>query len=111
MSEFIVILNTCANRDEAARIAHALVEARLAACVAITPTVQSVYRWKGSVEESTECGLTIKTRAELFPHVRDELTRLHSYEVPEILALPVLDGNTDYLTWIKNETALPSERL
>lgn len=107
MTGRIVVLSTCSSAEEAARIARHLVDSRLAACVAITPGVRSIYRWKDAVEDATEHALTIKTRAELFPQLRDELRRIHSYETPEIVALPIVDGLDAYLQWIDDETTPP----
>jgi periplasmic divalent cation tolerance protein len=103
MTDKIVILSTCATADEATRIARALVEKRLAACVNIGSPVQSVYRWKGAIEEASEIPLTVKSTRELFPRVRAEIERLHSYEVPEIIALPIVDGAEGYLRWLDRE--------
>lgn len=107
MTGRIIVLSTCASTEEAERIARHLVDSRLAACVAITPAVRSIYRWQGSIEDAAECALTIKTRADLFPQLRDEILRIHSYETPEIIALPIVDGLDAYLHWIDAETAPP----
>jgi periplasmic divalent cation tolerance protein len=95
-----LVLTTTASLEEARKIAHALVESRMAACVNITPKIESVYRWEGQVEEAQEYQLLIKTTAELFPAVRDAIQQLHSYEVPECIALSVDDGSEAYLKWI-----------
>jgi periplasmic divalent cation tolerance protein len=100
MTDKIVVLSTCATEDEADRIARALVEARTAACVNIVPGVRSVYRWQGAVESSAECLLVIKSSRERFDELRVAIERLHSYEVPEVVALPVVDGAPNYLNWI-----------
>jgi len=100
MTDKIVVFTTCGSAGEAARIARALVESRLAACVAVTPKVRSVYHWRGALEESTEWALTIKTRRDLFAPLSEQIRRLHSYETPELLALPVVDGSADYLRWM-----------
>lgn len=104
MSKAILVLTMCGSEEEARRVALALVEARLAACVGIAPGVRSVYRWKGAVEEATEWGLTIKTRAGLYPQVEAAVLASHSYEVPEILAIPVTAGLPAYLQWVEEET-------
>lgn len=93
--------------EEARRIADRLVETRLAACAAITPKVLSIYRWKGAIESSEEWGLTIKTRRDLFEALCVEIRKLHSYEVPEILALPIIAGSEDYLNWLDAALAQP----
>jgi len=105
MTDKIVVLTTCESEDEAGRIAHSLVEKRIAACVNILPSARSVYRWKGSVENAREVVLLIKTRRDIFDALRAELSKIHSYEVPEVIALPVVDGSESYLGWIDRELA------
>jgi periplasmic divalent cation tolerance protein len=105
MTDKIVVLSTCASPEEAERIARALVGARLAACVNIVPGVRSIYRWKGAVEDAGEWLLLIKTRRDLAGPLGAELARLHSYEVPECIALPVVAGLDAYLGWIGAETS------
>jgi periplasmic divalent cation tolerance protein len=101
----IVVLVTCGTAKEARRIAHALVERRLAACVNLfSVPVHSIYRWKGKVESATEFLLTIKTWLKRFGAVAAEVKRLHSYDVPEIIALPISAGSQKYLEWISEET-------
>jgi periplasmic divalent cation tolerance protein len=100
MTDKIVVLCACGSPDEAIRIARALVEARLAACVNRMPGAKSVYRWNGQVEEAEETLLLIKSSRNLFPELREELSRLHSYDVPEIVALPIVDGSERYLNWL-----------
>src|SRR4051812_49255634 len=101
MTDKIVILCTCASAEEAERIARALLDARLAACVNVVPGARSFYRWKGAIEESSEFLLIVKSSRPLFPALRDALGKLHSYEVPEIVALPILDGAPNYLRWLE----------
>jgi periplasmic divalent cation tolerance protein len=103
MTDKIVVLTTCSSEEEARRVALRLVEARLAACAAVTPGVTSFYHWKGSLEESREWSLTLKTSRDRFDALVRELQRIHSYEVPEIVALPILDGSHAYLEWIDRE--------
>jgi len=103
MTEQMVVLSTAGSEEEASRLARLLVEDRLAACVAVTPGVKSVYRWGGRMEESQEWALTIKTSRALLPALMARLKSAHSYQVPEILALTVEDGNPDYLDWMKME--------
>ncbi|MGE5486235.1 MAG: divalent-cation tolerance protein CutA [bacterium] len=105
MTEKIVVFTTCGSEEEARKVAHGLVEGRLAACVNIAPGLRSVYRWKGTVEEAGEWLLVIKTRRDLFTEVREAIARLHSYELPECIALPVVDGSEAYLAWIDSETS------
>jgi periplasmic divalent cation tolerance protein len=102
MSDFQIVLSTCAHREEAERIAHRLVELQLAACVNILPGVQSIYRWQGNVESAAEVLMVIKTRADLVPEVELTIAGLHSYEVPEFLVLPVFGGSHAYLAWLRD---------
>jgi periplasmic divalent cation tolerance protein len=103
MSDKIVVLSTCGSPREAQRLAHALVEKRLAACVNIVSGVRSVYRWKDAIEDEEEVLLVIKTSRPLFEELRNEILRLHSYEVPEVIALEVVDGSEGYLAWLDRE--------
>jgi len=96
----IVILITCASKEEAEKIANALVETKLAACVNIAGGVNSVFRWQGKLDKAEEILLIAKTQENKLAAVIDKVKSLHSYEVPEIIALPVVGGNTDYLKWI-----------
>jgi periplasmic divalent cation tolerance protein len=101
MTDKIVVLVTCGSAKEARKIARAMVEQRLAACANILSSpVQSVYRWKGSAESAKEFLLLIKTTKARFPKLKAEVKRLHTYDLPEIIALPVATGATDYLAWI-----------
>lgn len=95
-----LLLSTTSSREEAHAIARALVEGRLAACVNIVGPIESVYRWKGEIEQSQEFLMLIKTTAERFNAVRERLRELHSYEVPELIQLPIENGLPDYLNWI-----------
>ena len=108
MTDKIVVLSTCASNEEAGRIARELIAKRLAACVNIVAGVRSVYRWKGEITEESEVLLVIKSSRELFSKLRAELEQLHSYEVPEAIALPLVDGAANYLNWI--EESLRDER-
>jgi periplasmic divalent cation tolerance protein len=99
----LVVLVTTPSAD-AARIARALVEQGVAACVNQVGGIASVYRWQGAVEESVETLLVIKTRAERYPALEAAVRALHPYEVPEIIALPVAHGATNYLQWITEST-------
>ena len=100
MTDKIVVLSSCANSDEAARIARSLIEGQLAACVNIAPGVRSIYRWKGNVEDASELLLFIKTSRSLLGAVQAEIERLHSYDLPETIALQVVDGSERYLEWL-----------
>ena len=101
---YLVVFITTSSYDEARKIADALVSQRKAACVNIVPKVNSLFRWKGKIEEAEESLMVVKTRAELFPDVASTVKSIHSYEVPEIIALPIVEGNADYLSWLKEET-------
>jgi periplasmic divalent cation tolerance protein len=101
MTDKIVVLNTCASEAEAERLARLLVEQRLAACVSVVPRLRSFYRWKGAVEQSEEWLLLIKSSRPLFESLRAALEQAHSHEVPEVLALPVVDGSAGYLEWLQ----------
>jgi periplasmic divalent cation tolerance protein len=105
MTDKIVVLSTCGSAKEADAIARRLVEKRLAACVNLLPGAKSIYHWKGEVEESAEVMLVIKSSRELFDELRVELEKVHSYEVPELIALPIVDGSEQYLEWIDRELA------
>jgi periplasmic divalent cation tolerance protein len=109
MTDKIVVLSTCANEADAGRLARALVEARLAACVSIVPGLRSIYQWRGAVETSDECLLMIKTSRDLFPQLKSEIEKIHPYEVPEILALPVVEGAENYLNWMAANLRGPVE--
>jgi periplasmic divalent cation tolerance protein len=101
MTDKIVVLVTCGSRKEARKIARTLVERRLAACVnEIGAPLRSVYRWKGKVETAEEFLLVIKTTKRRFAGLRDAVRELHSYDAPEIIALPVVEGSRAYLDWI-----------
>ena len=99
-----IILTTAGSQEEAGKIAHALVERRLAACVNIVPQIESVYRWQGKIETAQEWLLVIKTQAELFERVRDAVKELHSYDLPECVMLEVTAGSQEYLSWIAENT-------
>lgn len=103
MTDKIVVLTTCASADEAEKIARALVSKKLAACVNVLPAVRSIYRWKGAVEDAQETQLAIKSSRGLFDEVRAEIEKLHSYELPEVIAIPIVDGSEAYLEWLGRE--------
>ncbi len=103
MTDKIILLSTCGNDGEAERLARHLVETRLAACVNVIPTVSSYYRWEGKVESASESLLVIKTSRGLFDEVRAALEAAHSYELPEVLALPIVTGSPNYLAWLDRE--------
>ena len=104
-TDAIVVYVTVPDADEGARIGKALVEASLAACVSVVPGVRSIYRWEGKICDDAEALLVIKTRAGLFERLRARGTELHRYDVPEIVALPIVAGHAPYLDWIDQSTA------
>lgn len=103
MTDKIVVLSMAGSAEEAEKIARLLVEERLAACVNVLAGARSTYRWKGAIESSTECLLIIKSSRDRFDRLRARLEQAHSYEVPEIVALPVIDGSRNYLNWLESE--------
>jgi periplasmic divalent cation tolerance protein len=100
MTDKIVVFSTCSGEEEAGKIAGVLVEERLAACVSVVPGVRSYYRWQGALESSAECLLVIKSSRELFAPLCAAIGRLHTYEVPEVVAVPIVDGAASYLDWL-----------
>jgi periplasmic divalent cation tolerance protein len=104
MTGVIIILVTAGSEEEAEKIARALVAERLAACVNIVSPIRSIYRWEGKVQDDREWLLVVKTRQSHFAAVEARVKALHSYQVPEVIALPVVDGSEKYLGWIKGET-------
>ncbi len=101
---YIVILVTAMNVEEANTISKKLVEDKLVACVNILDQVKSIFRWEGKIDEAKEVLMIMKSRKALFEKIVKVVKSLHSYSVPEVIALPVIDGNKDYLDWIKNST-------
>ena len=106
MLEFIVVYVTAGSAQEADQLAQALVGERLAACVNRIKSIQSVYRWQGQVEQNEEELLIIKTRKELFPALEKRVRELHSYSVPEIIAVPLVAGSAGYLGWLQEQLAV-----
>ena len=102
MTDKIVVLTSCAAAADAERMARALVEGRLAACVNVVPGVRSYYHWKGATESTEEFLLIVKTSRDLFEPLRAEMEKLHPYELPELLALPVVAGAENYLSWLQS---------
>lgn len=103
MTDKIVVLTTCDSEAKAAELARALVEAKVAACVNILPGARSIYHWQGKLVDAPEWVLLIKSRRDLFPKLKEAIAATHSYEVPEVIALPVVDGSEAYFAWLDRE--------
>lgn len=101
---YVVVFVTTSSEEEGSKIAGALVEEETAACVNMIKGVRSIFKWKGKIEEETEVLMIIKTRVERLPELIARVKALHSYDVPEIIALPIVDGNPSYLQWIEEVT-------
>ncbi|BCB95176.1 divalent-cation tolerance protein CutA [Dissulfurispira thermophila] len=102
--EAIVVYITTPNEDDAAKIAKALVEQRLAACVNIIGGIRSIYSWQGKIEDDAEVLMIVKTQRCLFKPLKKLVKELHSYTVPELIALSIIEGSEDYLNWLKEVT-------
>lgn len=100
MTDYRLVLTTAGSQEEAQKIAHALVQRQLAACVNIVPGIHSVYRWQGKVEEAQELLLLIKTKASAIDRVCSAIKQLHSYEVPEAVVIGIEAGSSAYLSWV-----------
>lgn len=98
--DYYLVLCTCPDRPSADDLAESLVRQRLAACVNILPGVESVYRWEGKIERGAELLLLIKTEKQAYGLLQDHIQRHHPYQVPEIIALPIAAGASDYLQWV-----------
>lgn len=103
----IAIICTIPSGEPALKLARSLVEMELAACVNIVDPIASIYRWEGMVEEAQEALLIIKSRSDLWERLAKEITARHPYTIPEIIALPIVKGNKDYLKWVIEQTVLP----
>ena len=104
MPDHRVVLVTCGSEEEALKIAHALVEDHLVACVNLLTPIRSIYRWEGKIWDEKEWLLIIKTQAKRFDELEKRVKSLHSYAVPEIISLPIVEGSSPYLTWIRENT-------
>jgi periplasmic divalent cation tolerance protein len=104
-ARYRIVLVTCASIEEARRIARHVVEHKLAACANIVPRVESIYRWKGKVERAKETLLMIKTTAARLRKLESEVKRLHSYDVPEFVAVPIVAGSQQYLEWLRKSVS------
>jgi periplasmic divalent cation tolerance protein len=106
-SETLLVITNLPDRDAAMKLAQALVQQRLAACVNVLSGCTSVYRWQGAEEQADEVPVLIKTRAARYAELEASIRALHPYELPEIIAVPVVRGLPEYLDWVTEETAIP----
>ncbi|RPI00236.1 MAG: divalent-cation tolerance protein CutA [Calditrichaeota bacterium] len=104
MEDLVIVLITCPSLEIANNIAGRLVTDRLAACVNIIEKVQSIFQWQNAVDQASECLLIIKTKKKGFKLLCDRVLKLHPYQTPEVIALPIIDGSPEYLNWIAEET-------
>jgi periplasmic divalent cation tolerance protein len=100
----VVVYITAPNEDEAAKISKTLVEEKHAGCINIVKNMRSIYRWQGKIEDESEVLMIVKTQRHLFESLKNRVKELHSYTVPEIIAMPVIEGSEDYLRWLKEVT-------
>jgi len=105
MTDYLVVYITAPNEEEGAKIAKALVQEKLAACVNIVKDIRSIYFWQGKVEDEKEVLLIVKTKASLYEKLEGRVKELHTYTVPEVIAIPIARGSKDYLGWVKDSTA------
>jgi periplasmic divalent cation tolerance protein len=109
MTDKIVVLTTCDSEMLAEQLARHLVEHRFAACVNILPKARSIYRWQEKIADAGEWVLLIKSRRDLFAALRAEIQKIHTYEVPEVIAIPVVDGSEAYFGWLDSQLTTPAE--
>ncbi|MEW6171104.1 MAG: divalent-cation tolerance protein CutA [Candidatus Omnitrophota bacterium] len=102
--KYLITFITCANQEEAKKIANFLLKKKLAACINIIPKVESLFWWKGKIDKASELLLVVKTKKSLFKKLLIGVKILHSYSCPEIIALPIIDGNKEYLKWLNDST-------
>lgn len=100
-AKLLQVVTTCGTREEAERIGEALVAARLAGCVQIHSPITSIYRWQGQIERSEECLLMVKTVPQMFDAVAVAIRQQHSYQTPQIIGLPIVEGSEDYVAWLR----------
>jgi periplasmic divalent cation tolerance protein len=108
VTDKVVILVTVASKQECRTIARHLVEGKLAACVNITQSMESIYRWEGRIARDKEYQLFIKSTRGLFPEIKAAISMLHSYHTPEIVCLPIIEGSRNYLQWVEDSVKPPS---
>ncbi len=106
--KFVCILTTAPDLPTARKLSRSLLKNKLAACISLIPLIESSYVWKGKIEKSKEVQLLIKTRAKLFNKIEKFFLKNHSYEVPEMIQLPITAGSAAYLKWVQNSTAFPT---
>ncbi|MFQ5685929.1 MAG: divalent-cation tolerance protein CutA [Candidatus Scalindua sp.] len=104
MSNYIVIYITTSSASEAEKIGRVLVEEKLAACSNIISPIRSIFNWQGKICDDKEALMIIKTKKSLFKQIVARVEKLHSYDVPEIIAIPIIEGSDKYLSWLNNET-------
>ncbi|MCP4254403.1 MAG: divalent-cation tolerance protein CutA [Candidatus Scalindua sp.] len=104
MSDHIIIYITAGSASEAKKIGHTLVEEKLVACSNIISPIRSIYSWQGKICDDKEALMILKTRKKLFKQIIKRVEEIHSYDVPEIIAMPIIDGSSKYLSWINEET-------
>ncbi|MFN3739576.1 MAG: divalent-cation tolerance protein CutA [Thermodesulfovibrionales bacterium] len=104
MSEYAVVYITAPDEESAQNIANLLVKERLAGCVNIIKNIRSIYFWQGSIEDEPEVLMIVKTKRELFKKLSDKVKSVHPYSVPEIIAMPIIEGSEDYLRWLDETT-------
>lgn len=104
-TEFIMVIVTVSGLKEGTRISKAVLTSRLAACVAIIPGIRSMYWWKGKIARSQEAMLVVKTTKLRYQKIEKKIMALHSYEVPEVIAIPLVGGLPQYLEWVRREVA------
>src|SRR5512136_2813749 len=105
MTPFVVVFVTCGSEEEASKIAHALVGEGLAACANIVSPIRSIFRWEGKISDEREWLLVIKTQEARFQDLEKRVKSLHSYQIPEVISLPILAGSSSYLNWLEENTA------
>jgi len=99
---YIVVFVTASSQEEAEKIADGLVDSKLAACVNIIPNIKSIFMWQGKKDTASECLLIVKTKQACFGRLKKKVRELHSYDTPEIIAMPISEGDKDYLNWIED---------
>jgi periplasmic divalent cation tolerance protein len=104
MPDYTVIFITTSSLDEAEKIGRALVEEKLVACSNIISPIRSIYRWQGKICDDKEALIILKTKKKLFKQIEKRVKALHSYDVPEVISMPIIEGSNEYLSWLKNET-------